>query len=56
MRQEYKVYITETVTHPVWVMADSPAEAERVAEENYKSADVVEVAFEADPMSRRWID
>ena len=53
---EYKVYIIETVTRPIWVAADSPAEAERVAEENYEGADVSEVVFEADPASRRNID
>ena len=51
--QEYKVYITETITRPIWIAAESPAEAERIAEENYNKTDVVEVAFEADPTSRR---
>ena len=51
--REYKVYITETVVRPVWVRADSPAEAERIAEESYNNNDVTEVTFEADPASRR---
>lgn len=51
--REYKVYITETVVRPVWVIADTPAEAERIAEESYNKNDVTEVAFEADPTSHR---
>ena len=51
--REYKVYISETVVRPVWVIADSPADAERIAEENYNNNDVTEVTFEADPVSRR---
>ena len=48
--REYKVYITETVTRAVWIAADTPAEAQRIAEENYHEAEVTELAFEADPM------
>jgi hypothetical protein len=33
--REYKVYVTETVVRPVWVAAETPAEAERIAEEPY---------------------
>ena len=51
--REYKVYITETVVRPVWVAAETPAEAERVAEENHNSSDVAEVTFEVDIMSGR---
>jgi len=51
--REYKVYITETVVRPVWIAAETPAEAERIAEENYNNSDVTEVTFEADPVSRR---
>jgi len=51
--REYKVYITETVVRPVWVAAETPAEAERIAEENHISSDVADVTFEADIMSRR---
>jgi hypothetical protein len=53
MQHEYKVYITETVTRPVWVQADDPLDAQRIAEENYNEQDVVEVTFEVDPASRR---
>jgi hypothetical protein len=53
--QEFKVYITETVVRPVWVAAETPAEAERIAEENYLNSDVSEVTFEADPTTRRHI-
>jgi hypothetical protein len=53
MRHEYKVFITETVTRPVWVEADDPLEARRTAEENYCEQDVVDVSFEVDPASRR---
>ncbi len=53
MRQEYKVLITETVTRPVWVEADDPLDAQRVAEENYHRQDVTDVSFEVDPTSRR---
>ena len=49
----YKVYIPETVVRPVWIAAETPAEAERIAEENYNNSDVTEVTFEADPVSRR---
>ena len=55
MQYEYKVYITETVTRPVWVQAESPLEAQRIAEENYNEQDVVEVTFEVDPNSRRYL-
>ena len=51
--REYKVYITETVVRPVWIAAETPAEAERIAEENHSSSDVADVTFEADIMSRR---
>jgi hypothetical protein len=51
--QKFKVYITETVVRPVWVAAETPAEAERIAEENYNNSDVSAVTFEADPVSRR---
>ena len=53
MQQEYKVYITETVTRPVWVAAETPADAQRIAEENHNDQDVVDVRFEVDPASRR---
>lgn len=53
MRQEYKVYITETVIRPVWVEAHDPLEARRIAEENYNEQGVAEVTFEVDPTSRR---
>ena len=53
MPQEFKVYITETVTRPVWVAAETPAQAQRIAEENYNELDVVDVSFEVDPTSRR---
>ncbi len=51
--QEYKVYITETITRPVWIPAENPLEAERIAEENYNEAGVVNVQFEVDPTSER---
>ena len=51
--REYKVYITETVVRPVWVAAETPSEAERIAEENHNNSDVANVIFEADIMSRR---
>ena len=51
--REYKVYITETVVRPVWVAAETPAEAKRIAEENHNGSDVANVTFEADVMSRR---
>jgi hypothetical protein len=53
---EFKVFITETVTRPVWIAADNPAQAERIAEENYNETEVTAVSFEADPMSRRIIE
>ena len=53
MNTEYKVYITETVVRSVCVSADTPAEAERIAEENYNNNDVTAVIFEAEPMLRR---
>jgi hypothetical protein len=55
MQQEFKVYITETVTRPVWVEAETPAEAQLIAEENYNEQDVVDVSFEVDPTSRRYL-
>ena len=51
--REYKIYVTETVVRPVWVAAETPAEAERIAEENHNGADVTEVTFEADSISCR---
>jgi len=56
MQHEFKVYVTETVTRPVWVMAETPAEAERVAEENYDYLEITNVEFEADPQSRRLVE
>ena len=53
---EFKVYVTETVTRPVWITADTPAEAERIAEENYNDNEVMSVIFEADPTSRRLLE
>ncbi len=47
--REFTVYITETTVRPVVVAAESPAEAERIAEENYLRVDVTEVTFEASP-------
>jgi hypothetical protein len=55
MQQEYKVYITETVTRPVWVVAETPTQAQQIAEENYNEQDVVDVSFEVDPASRRFL-
>jgi hypothetical protein len=55
MIKEYKVYITETVTRPVWVAADDPMSAQRIAEENYTEQDVVNVKFEVDPSTRRYL-
>jgi|GEM_PF-3560039 len=52
MLSEYKVNITETITRTVVVTAENPADAERVAEENYTNGEVVNVEFEADPLSR----
>jgi len=50
MLKEYTVYITETVVRPVRVLAENPADAERIAEETYNSGSVSDVSFEADPM------
>ena len=50
---KFKVYVTETITRPVWVLADTPAEAERVVEESYDESETTNVEFEADPMSRQ---
>ena len=55
MQHEFKVYITETVTRPIWVVADTPADAQRIAEESYNEQDVVDVSFEVDPSSRRYL-
>ena len=52
MLKEFTVYITETTTRQVMVMAETPADAQRIAEENYSAADVIEVDFEADPAYR----
>ena len=49
MQQEYKVYITETVIRTVWVAAETPADAQRTAEENYNEQDITNVGFEVDP-------
>ena len=54
MQHEFKVDITETVTRSVWVTADDPTDARRIAEENYTSSDVTDVEFEVDPLSRRY--
>jgi hypothetical protein len=50
MLKEYTVYITETVVRPVKVVAETPAEAEQIAEEQYNSADVSDVSFDVDPL------
>ena len=53
---KYKVNVTETLTRSVWVTADSPGEAERIAEENYDEQEVSKVEFEADPLSKQLIE
>jgi len=53
MLKEYKVYVTEKTVRPVWVVAETPAEAEQIAEENYSQSDVADVEFEADPAYRQ---
>lgn len=55
MQTEFKVYVTETITRPVWVTAESPVEAQQIAEENYNNSEVVDVSFEVDPLSRRYL-
>ena len=58
MNTEYKVLITETITRPIWVTAESPLDAQRIAEEDYTergAAEVVDVSFEVDPTSRRFL-
>jgi hypothetical protein len=50
MLREYTVYITETTVRPVRVIAETPADAERMAEDNYNSGNLADVKFEADPM------
>ena len=55
MQTEFKVYITETITRPVWVTAENPLEAQQIAEESYNNSDVVDVSFEVDPLSRRYL-
>ena len=53
--QEFKVYITETITRPVWITAETPADAQRIAEESYNELDVTDVSFEVDPTSRHYL-
>jgi hypothetical protein len=55
MQQEFKVTITETVEREVWVTAEDPLEAQCIAEENYNRTNVVDVTFEVDPTSRRYL-
>lgn len=55
MKCEFKVYITETVTRPIRVIAEDPLDAQRIAEESYNGQDVVDVSFEVDPASRRYL-
>jgi len=52
----YKVYVTETTTRPVWIVADTPIEAERIAEENYGENEISELKFEVDPTSRQSVE
>jgi hypothetical protein len=53
--QEFKVTITETVEREVWITAQDPLEAQCIAEENYNRTNVVDVSFEVDPTSRRYL-
>lgn len=55
MQTEFLVYVTEKITRPVWVTAETPLEAQQVAEENYNNSDVENVSFEVDPSSRRYL-
>jgi len=55
MNTEFKVLITETKTRYVWVTADDPLDAQRIAEERYDKGDVIDVEFEVDPLSRRYL-
>ena len=58
MNTEFKVLITETKTRFVWVAADDPLDARRIAEERYNicgNGEVIDVSFEVDTSSRRYL-
>jgi len=58
MNTEFMVMITETKTRPVWVTAEDPLEAQRIAEEDYThrgAGEIIDVSFEVDPTSRRYL-
>ena len=44
---KFIVTIKEITTRPVIIEADTPAEAERIAEESYMKSDVSSVDFDA---------
>ena len=43
---KFTVYVKETTLRPLQIVADTPADAERIAEEIYLQSDVVEVDFD----------
>jgi hypothetical protein len=57
VKSEFKVYIIETKTRFVWVLADDPLDARRILEERYirgSQANVIDVEFDVDMTSRRF--
>jgi hypothetical protein len=51
--REYKVTITETVLHHMWILADDPQDAIDIAEKTYYQAETLDVAFDVDPTEYR---
>jgi hypothetical protein len=53
--REYKVIITETVVHHMWVLADDPQEAIDIVEQTYSQNETIDASFEVDPTEYRKI-
>lgn len=49
---EFKVNIIETVVRPVIVVAETPTDAQRIAEDDYLHSEVADVKFEVELSDR----
>jgi hypothetical protein len=54
--REYKVTVTETVQHQLWILAEDPHEAVAIAEKTFSPADMAEIEFDVDPAEWRNIE
>jgi hypothetical protein len=56
MLYEYRVYVTETIVRPLYIVADSADEARRIAADYYNQSEISEVKYEIDPVPLPYIN